>query len=127
MKVQNWIAWYTEGRIFYSEDISWEELPNNGILFIMLYLDTFTLGGRQYPMSDYKGEGIQYRREMKTFDWFFKQGDLYGFNNLTLEENKKIYPNASFKRGIWITDDEFNNIQKEARSRVIVKPCNTCN
>lgn len=126
MKVERWVAWYTEERVFYSKNISWEDLPGDGVLFIMLYLDTYNLNSKQYPMTVYIGKGIQLRREMSGFDWYFKQGDLYGSNNDSLEENQIRYPTAIFKRGKWTTDEKFKQIEAKALIREKVS-CTTCN
>lgn len=102
MKVIGWRAWYANGSEYDSAVTRWEDLPDDGVLVVMLYFDDKT------------------RRIMDSSDWYFrirhKSGDfIYGENNGSPEENKKRYGESiSLKRGKWTTEKLMRDSQKEA-------------
>ncbi len=107
MLVQGYRAWYTEDRTFDSESTAWDDLPSDGCLFVMLYFD------------ENAPSGMPLRRAMSGSDWYFREGEVYGHNCDSLEENQARYPNGSFKRGQWTDDEEMtrvNNLAHESRT-----------
>lgn len=102
MKTIGWKAWYTEGRKYDSANIAWEDLPNDGVVLVMLYQDA--RGPNRLPM----------RRTMIGEDYYFKHGEIYGHGVHPLEDVVERYPGASVKRGKWTTDEEYTYITKEA-------------
>ena len=99
-----WKIWYTDDRIFSSLDTKWEELPDDGVLFLVLYRD-----------KTYMDNGVEkrYRTRLHAYDWYGSDGDqMFMGNNDTLERNKKRYPELIFKEGMWVSDDEFQKIEQ---------------
>ena len=102
MKVIGWRAWYADDSKYNSKDTKWNDLPDDGVIVIVLYFDNKT------------------RRIMDGSDWYFrarhKSGDfIYGENNDSPEENKKRYgENISLKRAKWTTEKIMYASQKEA-------------
>lgn len=102
MKVVGWRAWYTDGSKYNSKDTKWKDLPDDGVVVIVLYFDNKT------------------RRIMDGSDWYFRakheSGDfIYGENNDSPEENKKRYgEDISLKRGKWTAEKIMYGLQKEA-------------
>jgi len=106
MKAIAWKIWYTDNRVFNSKDYKWEDLPDDGVLIWMIYHD------------EKDGQGRHYRTIVNGYDWHFCDNKgLYAYNNETLESNKRRYPDCSpksFKRGIWVTNEEFNRVRNIA-------------
>lgn len=101
MRCIGWKAWYTGGRKFDSSRTAWADLPDDGALAIVIYFD------------ERSADRLPQRRIMTGSDYYFRDGDIYGQNNETAEDNRRRYPNASFKRGKWTTDDEMQRINAE--------------
>lgn len=99
MRISSWKIWYTGYRYFEAEGTidqlkeAWNELPDDGFLVGMLYLDQFTDGG------------IQYRRQLNGSDWYFWWNDTILNNNNT--DNEERYTECILKRGMWAPEDEF--------------------
>ena len=110
MKVVGWRAWYTDGSKYDSATTRWNDLPDDGVVVIVLYFDNKT------------------RRIMDGSDWYFRakheSGDfVYGENNDPSEENKKRYgEDISLKRGQWTTEKVMYGFQKEAMA-TLECPC----
>ncbi len=96
MKVIGWHAWYADGSQYDSKDLTWCDLPDDGVVVIYLYKE----GG--------------YRESMCGFDHYFKAGNVYGFNNDSIKEIKKRYPGASVKKGKWVSHEDMERIQQDA-------------
>lgn len=102
MKVIGWRAWYADGSKYDSVTIEWEDLPNDGVIVVVLYFDNKT------------------RRIMDGSSWYFRarheSGDfIYGENDGSPEENKKRYGESILlKRGKWTTEKIMYALQKEA-------------
>ena len=105
--VVGWKAWYAGEAVYDSRTTTWEELPNDGVVFIMLYMNTFNADGT-----------VRHRRQMSSNDWYFRApaGDdfIYGHNNDTPEENARRFPGVILKRGKWVTDAEMEHDSQEA-------------
>lgn len=102
MKVIGWRTWYADGKKYNSKDMRWNDLPDDGVLVIMLYFDNKT------------------RRIMDGSSWYFRVKDksggfIYGENDDSPEENRKRYGESiSLKRGKWTTEKIMQDFQKEA-------------
>jgi len=102
MKVIGWQAWYADGSKYDSATTKWTDLPDDGVLIIMLYFDNKT------------------RRIMDGSDWYFRakheSGEfIYGENNDPPEENRKRYgKSVLLKRAKWTTEKIMYDLQKEA-------------
>lgn len=111
MKVIGWRAWYADGSKYDSKTTKWKDLPDDGVLIIVLYLD----GKRP--------DGKPLRRINSGVDWYFKakglKGPIYGLNNDTPEENKKRYgEDISLKQGKWTDESIMYHAEKEATEAV---------
>lgn len=102
MKVIGWRVWYGDDSKYDSKNTRWEDLPDDGVVVVMLYFDNKT------------------RRIMDGSDWYFrakhKSGDfIYGENSDSPEENRKRYGKGiSLKRGQWTTEKIMYALQEEA-------------
>jgi len=111
MKVIGWRAWYADGSKYDSKTTKWKDLPEDGVLVVVLYFD------------DKRPDGKLLRRINTGGDWYFKakglEGPIYGQNNDTPEENEKRYGESiSLKRGKWSDDATMQQAEKEASEAV---------
>lgn len=107
MKVIGWRVWYAEGKKYDSVSTKWKDLPDDGVLIIVLYFD----GKRP--------DGKPLRRINSGVDWYFRAKGLkefiYGQNNDTPEENKKRYgADILLKQGKWTDEPTMYQAEKEA-------------
>jgi hypothetical protein len=100
-RIIGWRAWYTGGRTFDSATTEWEDLPDDGVVLIMLYQD----------VRD--SSNFFLRRGMSGADYYFKSGDIYG-SGFHDDEIPRRYPGASIKRGKWTTEEEMYAVTEEA-------------
>lgn len=103
MEVIAWKVWYVGGASYCSTGYAWEDLPNDGVLGVKVFFDEHSAGG------------VQLSRVMSGRDWFWRSPaldgkDIYGCNDDELEENKVRYPNGSWKRGKWTSDQEAHDV-----------------
>ena len=120
MKILGWRAWVDtpEGVVNYdSKDDKWEDMPDDGVIFIMLYKDDGD--GLEENLN---GHRYTHREGMCGIDFYFKaphhSGTTYGSNNDTKEEIESRYPGAIVKRGKWVPASVFDKIQMEAMTYV---------
>lgn len=111
MKVIGWRAWYADGSKYDSKTTNWRDLPDDGVLIIVLYFD------------DKRPDGKPLRRINSGVDWYFKarglKGSIYGLNNDTSEENKKRYgEDVLLKQGKWTDESIMYQAEKEATEAV---------
>ena len=102
MKIIGWRAWFVGGRKFDSAHTTWEALPDDGAILILLYHD------------ERARNRLPKRRTMVGCDYYFKQGEIYGHGDHPLKDVIQRYPGAQIKRGKWTTDEEYTNIINEA-------------
>ena len=98
MTVTGWRAYYDDGREYDSESDAWVDIPDDGLLILVLFLDRWS------------GEGtVQHRTTLDGEDWYFHEPgtNLFGANSDPREMNERRYPNCVFKRGKWAEDDTF--------------------
>lgn len=115
MKVIGWRVWYADESNYDSKNTSWNDLPDDGVLIIVLYFD------------ENRPDGKPLRRINSGVDWYFRARGLkdfiYGQNNDSPEENKKRYgDNISLKRGKWTDEPTMHQVEKEA-SEALNCPC----
>lgn len=97
-----WKIWYTEGRKYSSLETEWKDLPDDGVLFLVTYKEEYEPNKR-------------YRCKWHAMDWYgFDDDQLFVANNDTLQDNQNRYPTVNFKRGIWVSDEEYKEVEKEA-------------
>jgi len=114
MRILGWAAWVdteTGTEIYSSKDMEWEDLPDDGIIFIMLYKDT---GDGQESNISYP----TYTESLAGNDYYWKaphhSGTIYGSGNDSLAEIKARYPGADIKRGKWVPHSLFEEVSLEA-------------
>jgi hypothetical protein len=98
MTVARWRVWYVGGGTYDGETFNdWCSIPDDGVLTVMLWFDDGT------------------RRVEQGNDFYFATPDgVFGHNDDPLEINEQRYPDASFKRGMWTTDEEMERVAAEA-------------
>lgn len=103
--IDGWRVWYTDDRVYNSNDTDWSSLPDDGVLILCIYYDRWNRTG-----------DVRYRLILSGDDWYFYNPDtgLFGSNTDTLSENENRYPNAIFKRGSWGTAEEFERVRNAA-------------
>lgn len=111
MKVVGWQAFYTQNREFSSEDMKWEDLPKEGVLTVIVFMDEFSGDTRLK-------EVIQGRRR-----YFLATGSTGNiFIKGSLWDEKKISKTYNvaptfIKEGIWDDDESYlNSIKKAAKA-----------
>lgn len=106
-KIIGWAVWYDDGTMLTSKETTWESLPDDGVIEIVLY----------------KSDGS--RRIMDAHDWYFRapnrylpgweDGWIYGHDTYTTkEEIQRRYPGASIKRGRWVSEERMHEFSNRA-------------
>ena len=104
-----WTAWYSNGRVYSSRTVRWADLPDDGVVCIrVFYPDHNVVRGQICTLN------------MFGHDWYGWDNDkLFVGNDDSLEENARRYPqidSGSWKRGIWVTTEEYNDRIVDMRS-----------
>ena len=103
MRVIGWKAWYTEQRKFDSRQTAWADLPDDGVLLLMLYFDS--RDGQKRPK----------RMIMSGNDYYFSDGDqLFGSSNQDPDAIRERYPTCAVKQGKWTTYPDIERVNSEA-------------
>ena len=94
--IVGWRAWYAGGRVYDSTQMEWSELPEHGVLIVILYYKT-----RWYSRT-MSGSSIYWREDTP-------QGPIYAHNEaadaiISAEARERNY----VKFGKWVTDEELN-------------------
>ena len=97
-----WRTWQ-DGSMFSSEDIQWQDLPDDGIVIAVIY--------KQVRFRDGTHRKSVYRKEK--YFWSMPQAGLEIF--CSNEHPKDRYPGAIIKNGIKVSDDVFERIYQEAK------------
>ncbi len=103
-----WKLWYHNAapRVeFSSKDGSFADAPADGVVEMAAY----------FRNSEKPNVGQITRTFFGAKDWYFHNGfELFGSNDEPLEDNKRRYPNCTFKRGIWVSNAEMELIYRAA-------------
>lgn len=100
MTIIGWRAWYVGGGVFDSSTTLWEDLPDDGLAVVMLYMDEVN-----------PSNGKHLKRIMQGDDHYFNVGDVYAHSSFTTpQEIIERYPGASIKKGMWMADQEMHDI-----------------
>jgi hypothetical protein len=97
LTVIRWRAWFVGGDTIDGTTFEdWQQLPDDGVTQVLI-------GFRDGTAREERGD-----------DWYFATPDgIYGHNSHPLDENRERYPTASFKRGMWTTEQELARIHQE--------------
>ena len=108
MKIVGWKAWYTEGRVFHSNEKGWAALPGKGVLAVMVFFDEpkpdgyakreILLGSRRY----FRAQGTEQefiKQSLHTEEWILK--------------HYKTTP-GDIKEGLWDDNATIRRVQEEA-------------
>ena len=114
MRILGWAAWVDTAKkvkIYTSKKTKWEDLPDDGIIYIMLYKDEGD--GQEANISH-----PTYRESLAGNDYYWKaphhSGTTYGSGNDAIDEIKTRYPGASVLRGKWVPHKLFEKIRIDA-------------
>jgi hypothetical protein len=98
-----WRAWYAEGGYYDSTLMEWEELPTDGVLFVIIYWRT-----------------RPHCRIMSGKSLYWKDGDIYAYDDaadaITPKDDRLV------KRGKWVTDQEYQDVQQEVMAAQTIAP-----
>ena len=93
------MAWYDSGFVYHSPEWTWEELPEDGMQFLLVY---------HMPVT----------RTLYGDDFYFRaegpDGHIFGSNRDDPEETRKRYKNAIIKRGRWMAQKAFDELVNAA-------------
>lgn len=106
--IVGWKAWYSDGKKYGGKTLSdWKQLPDDGLLIVMLYYNRFSTDGT-----------LRYKRIMMGNDFYWchpgNMDNIYAQGDEGETEIKKRYPQASIKRGAWTDDAHFQMIIDQA-------------
>lgn len=105
MRTFAWKAWYTGGRAFCSDGTDWADLPDDGVLGIVVVFD---------EVSQPSGE--RFRRLVSGSDLYWMV-DLLGSPTICQGAHEdrpdKRYPGAMIKRGTWTSDEDMQRVNAE--------------
>ena len=107
MEVQNeakggmkWTAYYTEGKVFHSQDTDWSALPEEGVLIVVEYQP----GGR---------------RIVDGGDWYWLENGRINYVPSLSWEKEEPKPQVScsncVKRGVAMEDDAFYALYRRVK------------
>lgn len=96
-----WRAYYSGGRRYTSREHAPEDLPRDGVLGIVKYLDRRTRGG------------VQYRQILSGDDHYFWWRGEWFCNNDPPDEIERRFPGAMILRGKWTLSGEMDRVQAE--------------
>jgi hypothetical protein len=102
-----WRAYYGDGTLHSSKDISWQDLPDDDLQHVNVYQSNMTEDG-QYPR----------RYHLGGYDYYFRfdteHGYMFAGSNNNPEEIIHRYPDAIIKRGKWIHLQASKDISNKA-------------
>lgn len=114
MRVIGWRAWVDgkkEVLIFDSKEHEWSDIPDDGILYIMLYKD--------YGDGLVENLNYEFKEPLSGDTHYFKAphhsgDDIYASNEESKKSIKKRYPGAEIKKGKWVPLSVMEKVRLEA-------------
>lgn len=112
MHIVGWKAWYTQNRVFSSDETDWRDLPKTGVLAVLVFFDERSSSGAYY--KELLHGKRRYFRADGTAQEFIK-GSLWNEKKLldTYETTKE-----DIKEGIWDDDATVKKVLAEATAAV---------
>ena len=106
--VVGWRIWYTNDREYSQRDTDWSELPDDGVLALALYYDSWN-----------HDNTIRHKMVLTGDDHYFHdpESDIYGCNNDPIDEITERYdiPTEYIKRGKWTDSETMDSVHQQAR------------
>lgn len=118
VKTLGWVVWVDsfDSIVRYSsKDVAWADVPDDGIVYKMLYKDVDDGTDRQLnpPNSREAMIGVD-----NYFEAPHRDGTIYGSGNESIESIQARYPGAVVKKGKWVPSETFSDVQKLATDYV---------
>lgn len=98
-----WRIWYEHNRVFESRTFQWKDLPDDGLIIVILYENKRLKSGKGH-----------YRRicANKSYYWIVPPNSLDVFYD---DENPvERYPGAIVKRGKWVPYAEYEAVMQKS-------------
>lgn len=108
MKVKAWKAWYTKHRVYQSSIHTWEELPKEGTLFLLVIFDEKTAAG--IPYREIIHGNRRYFKAIGSSGEPFYKGSLWQESKLLSTYDTKP---EWIKEGIYDDDETIELIRQE--------------
>lgn len=104
LPVAGWRVWYADGAVYDSRSSAWEDLPELGVVVVVVYHAAFTAGGTRY------------RKMLDGGDWYwpFARSGTTDERGAWVDPPRGVAPEL-LKRGVWVSDLEFDLITQKAR------------
>jgi hypothetical protein len=109
MIVVGWKAWYTRYRVYSSDIHTWEELPKEGVLVVLIYFDEKDTAGDHYR-EIIKGRRRYFKAIGSANNEFYK-GSLWNEAKILRTYDTK---EEWIKEGIWDDDATMETVIAEA-------------
>jgi hypothetical protein len=104
MDILAWKAWYSGGRAFCSTGTDWADLPDEGVLGIVVVFD------------EVSPAGTRLHRFVSGTDLYWMV-DILGHPTICQgshdDKPERRYPGASIKKGVWTSDEEMARVNDE--------------
>jgi hypothetical protein len=107
MDVLTWKAWFRGGQAYCSPGTEWENLPDEGVLAVVVVFDEKSPGTDVTLRRMVSGSDLYWAAEIEGH-WTICQGCWE-------DKPAKRYPGASIKHGVWTSDDEMQRVNDEMR------------
>jgi hypothetical protein len=107
MEVIAWKAWYRGGQAYCSTGREWADLPDDGVLAVVVIFD------ESCPTS-----GVVLRRMISGTDLYWVC-EIDGHRTFCQGAHEdfpaKRYPSAIIKKGVWTSDEEMQRVNEEMK------------
>jgi hypothetical protein len=104
MQVIAWKAWYRGGVAYCSTGKTWAELPDDGLLGIVVLFDDLSPSGERLHRF-ISGSDLYWMVEL--------EGRITICQGQHEDRPEKRYPGAVIKRGAWTSDEEMQRVNAE--------------
>lgn len=107
LKPIGWRVWFEAGKVFDSKTSSWKDLPDDGVIIVVVY----------HQKRLRSGDG-HYRTRYANQDYYWTMpnapDEIFCSNENPLER----YPDAVVKRGKWVPYDEYEKTCDKAMNTI---------
>jgi hypothetical protein len=105
--VLTWKAWYRGGQAYCATGHEWADLPDDGVLGVVVVFD------EKSP-----GTEVQLRRFVSGSDLYWAceiDGHFTICQGAWEDKPHKRYPGAEIKKGVWTSDEEMQRVNDEMK------------